>query len=1342
MVLVIVMGLILVGAWIVPSALRAYAPILSGVGFNTSFALVLAGMALLLPSQRRWLGALIVAISAGVIAQYLFAWIPPDGFWRIALNVNASGLTWPRRMAPLSAFSLLNAGLALSYLDRTHRLPGLILLQVAPGLILTAAVGGILNRYLDGLLFDNYAVMSLPTMTALCVFVAGYLAAMLKMPWFQGFYAQREERRALAIGLAGFAAALLLGGAASIAVLGKKIQATAEEELSHTVQVQAAIFPLVLSSTLDSLYARVDRLVTGTELPTLLQDLAGSEGAAWLEKADGSIEQSEGLPADNSKFRLLLKDMRTAWLTWNRRWMLEIHVPSVRGQGVIVVQAPLPELEELFMRGLTNAGGGVETRLCGRADHDRMACFPSVFMPRPLLASTHYNNVRLPMWYALEGQRGVIVAPDYRGVRVVAAYAPVIGPGLGLVRKIDAEKMYQPIRTAVWQAITGMASIGLLAALLIYLRVRRVVRHGVETGRQLRGVLDALPVGVWVTDAKGRFILNNPAGSRIWAGERWVGIDQYGEYKGWWHDTGKLIEPRDWALARAIGRGESSLDEIIEIECFDGSRKIVSSSALPLRDENGAIVGAVAINLDITERIHADEKLHRSRDLLRSIVENAPIRVFWKDTKSRYLGCNTVFAHDAGMSGPDELTGKDDFQLAWRDQAEQYRADDQWVMLSGTPKIGYEEQQTTPDGNMIWLRTSKVPLHDRDGKVIGVLGIYDDITESRRTVEALLHSRKSLAEAQRIGRMGSWELGLESGVLTWSDEIFHIFEIDLERFGASYESFLSLIYPEDRDRVNEAYIESLKTRTPYEIEHRLLLADGRIKHVRECCETIYDDAGKPLKSIGTVQDVTDFTQAVEEIQRLGWEFSSLAENLPDIVSRFDRELRRIYVNPEIERSTGMPRESLLGRTHLELDVPEKVAEVWTNVLRRVFFTGEPEVFEFEFTTQSGVVKYYHTRAVPECDASGKVETVLAIARDISTLKGAEAILRDSEERLHGITTNVPGMVFQCCRHADDDELQFTYISNGARWLLGTDAAVLQRDVNVFTGLIVPEDVDSFRASMLQSQADLSLWNWEGRLITADDGLRWINLRATPRRYSGGMCMWDGVATNITESKVSEAKLIQSKNMLRELSAHLESVREEERKRIAREIHDELGQTLTALRMDVSLARLSFGESSPQLMTRLQSMTQLVDRTIKTARHVTSSLRPGALDLGIVAALEWLVEDFIGYTGIPCELVLGDGDINLSEFTATAVFRIIQESLTNIARHAAATQAEIIVTRTDGRLCFEVRDNGKGFDPHSIASRKSFGLIGIRERVAMLEGELALDSGLGRGTRIRVCVPVT
>ncbi len=1215
--LAVVMGMFLAGALVVQADVRTHLPIFTNVGFNTAISLMLAGMALLLPRQRWWLGGLVAVISALVLTQYFVAWLPSDGIWRIVLNVDGRVSSWSGHMAPLSAFSLLSAGLALAWLERPRNLPGQILLQAVPLLILTAVVGGILNRHLDGLLFaatlDRFAIMSLPTMAALSVFVAGYVAAMLETSWLRDWYSRREDRQAMIIGLAGFAVVLLLGGAASVAVLGGQIQTAVKDELSKTAQTQAAIFPLVVSSALKSLNGRFDGSAASTDLPSLLNDLAGTEGAAWLERGDGPVRLHAGRSPATSQFRLRLKSANPAWLIRDRKWLLEMHLSGAQGQETIVVQQPLPVLDTLFARTSADVAGGVESRLCERAGQENMVCFPSPLMSHSLRVPMLRNNQYAPMWHALNGQRGVVVASDYRGVLVVAAYAPIPELGLGLVRKIDAEMMYQPIRAAVWQALMIMAIIGLLAALLIYWRVRRVVRRAIETSRQLSGLLDVLPVGVWVTDASGRFILCNPAGRRIWAREDWTGAVKCCECKGSWHATGERLEPDDWAIARAIEWGEISLDEVIDIECFDGSHKIISNSALPLHDEEGAIIGGVVV-------------------------------------------CK-------------------------------------------------------------------------------------DITEPRQTMDALQQSRKSLAEAQRIGRMGSWELNLETGLLVWSDEIFRIFEIDSQCFGASYEAFLALIHPEDRDRVNDAYAESLKKRIPYEIEHRLRFLDGRIKHVRERCETVYGEDGKPLKSIGTVQDVTEYTLAMEDILRLEREFSSLADHLPDIVSRFDRDLRRIYVNPEIEHATGMSREFLLGKTHAELGLPDKVTETWTNALRRVFFTGESEMFEFEIRTKSDVIKYYHTRVVPECDASGMVESVLAIAHDISILKGAETVLRESEERLHGITTNVPGMVFQCFRHAGDGALQFTYISNGARWLLGLDAAALQQDVKAFTGCIIAEDAPSFRTSMLQSQASLCLWNWEGRLVTAEGELRWINLRATPRRLGEDRCMWDGVAINITESKTGEEKLIQSKHMLRELSAHLESVREEERKRIAREIHDELGQTLTALRMDVSLARLGFGESSPPLMARLQSMTQLVDHTIKTARHVTSSLRPGALDLGIVAALEWLVEEFIEHTGIPCELVLGDGDITLNEFTATAVFRITQESLTNIARHAGASQVEIIVTRSDDRLCFEVRDNGTGFDPDAVTSRKSFGLVGMRERVAMMDGDFELDSKPGQGTRIRVCVLV-
>lgn len=171
------------------------------------------------------------------------------------------------------------------------------------------------------------------------------------------------------------------------------------------------------------------------------------------------------------------------------------------------------------------------------------------------------------------------------------------------------------------------------------------------------------------------------------------------------------------------------------------------SRSFTLRDEHGAYLYSVHTLEDITERKQAEEALLKSKNLLQSIVENAPVRIFWKDRDLRYLGCNTQFAKDAGYSSPNELTDKTDFEMGWKDQAEIYRADDMKVMESGNPKLDYEEPSTAPDGNTIWLSTSKVPLCDERNQVIGLLGVYQDITV-RKQAEAKL--------AEQIGELRRW----------------------------------------------------------------------------------------------------------------------------------------------------------------------------------------------------------------------------------------------------------------------------------------------------------------------------------------------------------------------------------------------------------------------------------------------------------------------------------------------------------------------------------------------------------------------------------------------------------
>jgi signal transduction histidine kinase len=231
-----------------------------------------------------------------------------------------------------------------------------------------------------------------------------------------------------------------------------------------------------------------------------------------------------------------------------------------------------------------------------------------------------------------------------------------------------------------------------------------------------------------------------------------------------------------------------------------------------------------------------------------------------------------------------------------------------------------------------------------------------------------------------------------------------------------------------------------------------------------------------------------------------------------------------------------------------------------------------------------------------------------------------------------------------------------------------------------------------------------------------------------------------VGRNISAIRAAERRLKESHAQLRQLSSHRETAREEERKRIAREIHDELGQQLTALRMGISLLRLQFGNDHPLLVERVQALMVRVDETIQVVRNVATSLRPSALDMGLTPALEWLVSEFTQNTGIYCRLKAPSSRLGLDDEHATATFRVIQESLTNVARHAQASRVDIHLERSTEHVLIEVRDNGKGFDPEQLP-KGTLGMLGMRERGHMLGGAVTIDSAPGQGARVRVHIPI-
>lgn len=254
------------------------------------------------------------------------------------------------------------------------------------------------------------------------------------------------------------------------------------------------------------------------------------------------------------------------------------------------------------------------------------------------------------------------------------------------------------------------------------------------------------------------------------------------------------------------------------------------------------------------------------------------------------------------------------------------------------------------------------------------------------------------------------------------------------------------------------------------------------------------------------------------------------------------------------------------------------------------------------------------------------------------------------------------------------------------------------------------------------------------------GDRFIKLKAFKAGDGLGL-----IISDITERYRAEKKLIKSQKELHNLYRNLQSIREKENKRIAREIHDELAQALTSLKIDLLWLskKLSNNQKASLLfIEKIKSMSGLIDITIKTVQRISQELRPGLLDdLGLVPAIEWYVDDFQSRTEIKCKADLDCDDVELDPERSTTIFRIFQEALTNVARHAEANQIKIILKKNNSRLEMKIRDNGKGITEKDISSHNSLGLIGMRERLHPFGGKLKINGIPNRGTTLSIALPI-
>jgi PAS domain S-box-containing protein len=740
--------------------------------------------------------------------------------------------------------------------------------------------------------------------------------------------------------------------------------------------------------------------------------------------------------------------------------------------------------------------------------------------------------------------------------------------------------------------------------------------------------------------------------------------------------------------------------------------------------------------------------LGQSEETFRILAESIPVMV-WSARSDGFIEYFNPHALAFMGLSREELCGWGWRKLIHLDDAPQAQAAWDQAVRSGKP-YNTDHRIRRNDGLYYWVAARGQPVSTQDGQVQRWVGTFVEIQGQRHATEdPILHvdtvafqdnlQEDNTAQEMAIQTpdMGLFDYDLMTGEVNFSPGYKRQLGYQNEEFADNLREMDIRLHPEDRERVTQTLHTYLADPRPfYQSQYRVRHKDGDYRWMLVRVELIRNVSGRPCHVLGCQLDLTERNRAEEDRARLAAivqssEDAIIGKTLSGIVTNWNEGARRLL---------GYTAEEMVGQPLSRIIPMDRLDEELT-ILARLGRGERVEHIETVRRHKDGSLVDVSVSISPIRDASGRIVGASKIARDVGARKRAQAAVEQANEQLREnamVLELAPVLV----RDMDNRIVLWT---RGAERLYGfSKEEALGRISHELFQTTFPESVEHFDEILRRNG------RWEGelvhrkrdgeRLVVASQQIIYHDLVGQPVRILEANA-------DITERERAEAELSQSREQLRALTDSLLRAREEEATRIARELHDQFGRYLTTIKMDVrSIERDLVGELTSDvvgiLREKAQTIAHTVDETVQTVRAIATQLRPGLLDdLGLAAAIEWQAKDFQKRSGILCDLTLPGDDPDLSRDQATAIFRIFQEILTNVARHAQATKVWVHLGEEQGAIVLEVEDNGVGISPTQLAERRSLGLLGMRERAGVFGGVVEIVGSQGRGTTVIVQMPL-